>query len=147
VAELVEALDPRARRALSAAGVRFGAAWVYSLPLLDAVEARLGLAAVSRGLEPPSVPQGAHAPRPNVELDWPAVGYAPMGPTLFRLDAYEVAGARLRALRRGGPFELPPDLDLGPQPGAVLRAAGYGEEGGRWFRRRPLPPGARARSG
>jgi ATP-dependent RNA helicase SUPV3L1/SUV3 len=142
VADLLADVGKAARRPLHAAGVRFGAEWVFSLPMLARTFDRAVLLTTWKSLEePPPIPSGPVVPRSHVDVPWPVLGYVPLGPALFRVDTYEAVAARVRGLARGGAFTLPADLDLGSDPAGVLRAAGFAPVEDHWVRDRRRAPG------
>lgn len=105
-------LDDEDRRQLAKRGVRVGVHVLYlpsSLkPRATAVRARLW--SVHAGISPslPAPPASSTAVRAtSPDAFWAAIGYPVVGGIAVRADTLEAAGAELRRIARGGPFELP----------------------------------------
>jgi ATP-dependent RNA helicase SUPV3L1/SUV3 len=146
---LLGSLGEQDRAQLTRLGVRFGVRHLYLPAMLkgSAIDVRARLWALhhrSGGLALPPVGRVAFRPGGDVpEAYLAAVGYERLGGHAVRIDMVERLGARLRALARNSPFELPTDLmalvgltadDLA----ALVTALGYVDDGaGRYLRSNP----------
>ncbi|MEQ8604984.1 MAG: helicase-related protein [Marivibrio sp.] len=137
----IDALSPAGRKALSAAGVRFGVDHVFLNSALSpkALRAKAILWAVWADQPTPETP---NVPSPAMPADgWPdaaleALGYQRRGRTALRLDRLERLAAHLRQAGKAGPVaadaKLAARIGLDPtapdaleRAGEVLRAFGF----------------------
>ncbi|MCR9219494.1 MAG: helicase-related protein [Alphaproteobacteria bacterium] len=151
----VKALSPAGRKALTAAGVRFGTEWIFLNGALapKAMRAKAILWAAWTGGAAPETPT---APSPVLAADAlpedaaGALGYERRGPLLLRLDRLERVSAELRQRARKAPVARDAALiaaigldsagsEAAAQADGVLRAFG--------FRRRPSAEGEAAPEG
>ncbi len=161
---LIAGLDAAGRKALAAAGVRFGTETVFMPSLLKPRAAELlarlwrvhrGGDGAADGIAPP--PPGRVTVEAGPETPdgfWNAIGYVRLGGRAIRADMVERLAALVRKAARGGPFAIAPDMlslaGVGREEmAAILDGLGYlpaGERDGErlYARRRPRRAPARA---